>query len=339
MSDSYQTPFPGGGGFPGAPGGGFPGAGAAPGGFPQAAPGGGFGPAGVPAPRPQAPAQPVAAKAAPAKAEGRAKRGAQKKADKPEKVPTKRVISRQFTIAGIFALVVGGGAFFVLTDSGDQTYVVRATSEIAAGSAVSGGMLEAALLPQVAVEDGALTGATAEEALKKAQDELDGLVTQFPVPAKSQLQVAEFGLQANLGEALAPTERLVSINATVGTSVAGGLSAGDRVDIIGAVDGWTRVVAYNVPITSITVSEDLYNNVADQQTADKDVRPEEALPGDPVPGIYVVRVPADLAPTLLNWNTSGTLHLAYRGVDSVDVVVPDNYLDTDGVQQETPIIP
>lgn len=312
MTDSY-TPFPG------NPGGGFPQAG----GFPASGP---FGspaqrPAGAPLPQEAAPATRSSKKA---------------KAPKDAKTPTKRAVSKQFVIAVVFALAAAGGVWYTTQSGGGEVYVVRAASDIAAGTQLGGDLLEAALLPADAVEPNTFTGQTGEEAIADALEDLEGVVTQYPLGAKSQIRSDQFGIQATLGADLAPTERLVSIQANVGQAVAGGLRVGDRVDIVGATDQWTSVVAYDVPIVAITVSEDRYNSVADQQSADKDVSPGEVLPGDPVPGIYVVKVPAELVPLLLNWNESATLHLAYRGTDAQNVVVPDNHL---GEQVQAPVGP
>lgn len=327
MTDSFGA-FPG---TPGAGGGGFPPQGP-PGSFVATPAQGAFG-AGTPAPRAQAPAPTPAPPSRGRGSAGGVKGGRQDKAPgeaksgkKGTKPPTKRIMSRQVIIALVFALVASGVVLKVLGDTTDGQYVVRASADIAANTPVSGSLLEAAKLDKDAIEPNAFVGDSAEEALENALEELQGVVTQYPLASKSQLRADQFGLQATLGADLLPTERLVSIRASVGTAVAGGLVVGDRVDVIGATDGLTRTVAYNVPIMSITVSEERYDSVADQQSTDKDITAGELLPGNPVPGIYVVKVPADLVPSLLNWNESATLYLSYRPAQGADVVVPDNHL-------------
>lgn len=322
MSDNHPT-FPGtGGGFPTGPAGGgaFPAQGmpAAGPGFPQAGP-----PVGGPSPRAGAAAAP-AGRSRPGKSSRSEKsKGNKDTADKPV---TKRLVSRQVLFAGIFALLAGGAVVWYLGGSGGTQYVVRSASDIAAGTPISRELLEAAELPADALEPDSFTADSAEGALDKAMEELDGVVSQYPLAKKSQLREGQFGLQATLGAEMDPSERLVSIQASVGTSVAGALSAGDRVDIIGAADGLTRVVAYNVPIMSITVSEEQYNSVADQQSADKDVKAGDILPGNPVPGIYVLKLPAAAVPGVLNWNESATLYLSYRAPNSIDVEMSDSTL-------------
>lgn len=337
MSD--YTPFPGSGGaFPpqGNPAGGFPQAGGGPaaGGFPQGgAAGGGFPQAGPPAPRAQAPAGRTREAEAPPKSRRgeKAPKGPKAPKEQTGKPVTKRLFSRQVIFAVVFALIAALAVLQFLKGADDNRFVVRATADIAAGTAVSGVLLEAAELPADAIEPNTFSADTAEEALAAALEEVTGVVTQYPLSAKAQIRSDQFGLQATLGAELTATERLVSVRASVGTSVAGGLVVGDRVDIIGAADGVTRVVAYNVPIMSITVSEERYDSVADQQSADKDVSAGEVLPGNPVPGIYVVKVPAEIVPALLNWNESAVLYMAYRPAGAVDVIVPDNYLSDPAV--------
>lgn len=342
MSDNF-TPFPSAGGFPGAggPPGAFPPQGAPVGGGFGPPPGGGLSqPPGGPAPRAGAqPPQPApgggrgkSGKEQPTKS--RRERGSKSKDSGEGKPVTRRLISRQVAVAGVFALVAGLAVTHFLTEGDETQMVVRTKSDVSAGTAITGSLLEAAPLPAEAVEPNAFTGATAEEALDKALDELEGVVTQYPLASKTQLRADQFGIEANLGEDLGPTERLLSIRASVSSAVAGGLSVGNRVDIVGATDGVTRVVAYNVPIVAITVSEDRYNSVADAQTTDREVKPQEVLPGDPVPGIYVVRVPAEIVPALVNWNESATLHLIYRGADSQDVLSDPNSL-----MDDIPVIP
>lgn len=323
MSDSFQ--------FPGQPGsaGSFPSQPAPSAGFPQA--GGGFPPAAggfsaatpargpISAPPGRAPEQ------APSKGSRRSK---EKKAKepKPAKPVTRRLISRQVGIAAVFAVVASGAVWFQLSGTDGAQYVVRVSSDLAAGAPVTADSLEAVTLPAAAIEPGTFTASSKDAALDKALDALDGVVAQYPLAARSQLREASFGLQPTLGQDLAPTERLVSITASVASSVAGGLSVGDHVDIFGASDGVSTLIASNVPITAISVSEDGWDSVADAQRADPDLTPADSLPGDPVPGLYVVKVAADQVPALVNWNESATLYLTYRGVDAVDVPAPDNVL-------------
>lgn len=331
MSDSFGNfpsagPQPGS-GYPlggGRPGGGHPGAGhpGAGGPIPRSGPPPGRGPDLGPVPGSGVGPRPGQGGDGPTQ-----KRRSTKESEGPK--PTRRLISRQVIIATIFALIAGVVVVFMLTDEPAHEYVVRTTSDVPAGTALTAGLLEATPLPNDAIEPNAFSASTGEEALEEALAELEGTVTQFPLPAKSQIRTDQFGFQTTLGAGLAPNERLVSIRATVSTAVAGGLSVGDRVDIFGATDGRARIVAYDVPIMSITVSEDGYNSVADQQAADPELRPEEALPSDPVPGIYVVKVPAEILPTIINWNESASLYLAYRGSDAISIPVEDSTLEDD----------
>lgn len=301
MSDFYSQP----GGYGNAPQGGY-GSPASEGGFPAAA----FGAEAPAAP----PAEPEAKK-------GRSSRSKQK--SKAPKQAKKRPVKRQLQFAALTAIIVGGGAFYALSNSAEpQTWVARTADTVAAGVPLSAAQLEYVRVPTDLVETGAVSGATAEIAQKNAEEVL-GLTPQYPLAAKAQIHKDVFGAQALLGEPLAATQRLVSLHAPISTAVAGSLVVGDRVDILTVHDGITTVVAYDVPIVAVTVSEDRYNSVADAQATDKDVKAGDVLPGDPVPGMYTVRVEADQTAALTAADAEGSVVFAYRGPGATTVEIPD----------------
>ena len=80
-------------------------------------------------------------------------------------------------------------------------------------------------------------------------------------------------------------------------------------------------LVYNVPVVSVTVSEDRYNAVADAQSGDKNVRAADVLPGDPVPGTYVVRISADQVGKIIAADSGGKIYLAYRTDDAENTPV------------------
>lgn len=270
---------------------------------------------GAPMPQPQ-----------PAPTKGKRGKGKAKDAGSPDKPPTRRAVKRQFVVAAIFALVAGGAVTYTVTSAGPQgTYVVRTKAGVSPGLAIDGANLEAVQLPLSAIEPNTITDAAPQAALDKAVAALKGVVPQFPLAPHTQIHPDQFGAQLNLGQPLAGTERLMSIHASVGTSVAGMIKPGDRVDIIGTKNGGARLIATNVPIVTVTVSEDRFNSVADAQSADKDVKASDVLPGDPVPGIYVIRVPGEKVTELAASDASAPLYLVLRpqGDKATDVVAPD----------------
>jgi Flp pilus assembly protein CpaB len=257
--------------------------------------------------------------AEPAKAGKRAKSG-------DGKPVTKSAMSRQFKIAALFSVIA---ALVIVTvffgAAGKSVFVVRSAAPIAAGTAVDPTMLEAVALPTTAIEAGTVQGTSAADALSKARTALGAVTSQYPIPAHAQIHPDQFGAQVYLGKPLAATERLMSLNATVSAAVAGQLKAGDHVDIVGVTtNGVARMLNYNVPVVAVTVSENRYNTLADQQSGSaKNTSAKDLLPGDPVPGIYTVRVPADKVVTLAGWNEAGKLYLVYRPANAQDVQAPD----------------
>ena len=127
----------------------------------------------------------------------------------------------------------------------------------------------------------------------------------------------------SLADPLGPDERLVSISANVSKAVAGAIVPGDAVDIYASVDSTTGggqvsgLVLSDVPVVSVTVSENQLVAVSEQQTgAAKDEKPSTLLPSTPVPGIYVVRVSAADAAKLVTTDFQSELALVYRPKDA-----------------------
>lgn len=252
------------------------------------------------------------------------KRGRGKNKDaKPGKTPSKRLASRQFVFAAVFALAVGGGVAYTASSGGSTgTWVAVAGGPIATNSVIDDNLITAREVSTEQLQPGAVVGASQGEAVTKAAEALKGVRSQYPITANQQLIPDQFGLVVNLGTPLAQDERLVSFRATVAASVAGSVKPGDRVDVFASAGEVAGPIAMNVPVVSVTVSEDRYNSVADQQAGDKNARPQDLLPGDPVPGTYVVRVKADQVGKLVAADGGGKIYLAYRDPEASDVTVP-----------------
>lgn len=310
-------------GFPGPAGFGAPAPGPSGFGAPAPAPGGFGGAADQPeaAPAPKGRRGEKAARSP--KSGGRAQ-----KAGKAPKTARKKLVTKQVGLALVAAMVAAGGGVMLLAQPEELTYVVRSQAAMATGTSVSANLLEAVPLPVDAIEPGALTASTAEEALAKALEDLEGVVTQYPIPAKSQVHVDQFGVQTTLGAEMSPTDRLVSVEAKVSNAVAGSIVPGDLVDVVGSTGEEARYVAYNVKVVAVTVGATQFESVANQQTEDKNVTSSDALPGKPVPGIYTLRVPAELVPQLSLWHANSTLSLVYRGTGA-ETVEGDPVLITD----------
>lgn len=243
------------------------------------------------------------------------------KKGKKEKAPTTRT-AKQYRIGFLVALLAGGVAWYLTAGQAEPTtYVVTTNASVGALQQVTPNQLEAVAIDPEFVEDGAITADTAEEALAEASETLTG-PTLYPLANGQQLRVDYFSKNpAVLTENLEPNERLLSVTASVASSVAGGIRPGDAVDII-AVDETNRtgrLIASNVPVVAVNPAADQLEQVAASQTGEnKDANPSDLLPGTPIPGVYTIRVDADQVVGLSTADSSAKLYLAYRAPDAQD---------------------
>ncbi len=247
---------------------------------------------------------------------------------------TSKVPSRQRTIVLIAAGVVLSliAALLLLVGTAPEskdTYVLRAERTIPALSMLDPDLFEAVPVTEDQVPEGAITGSDAEDVLSAAN--LDGKVTQYPIARgryllESDLTTESFKLEGRLG----PDERLVSVPASYAYSVAGGIRPGDRVDVygIGAVNGGgvAQLMIADAEVAGVSLGEDQINSIVSQQVSDasegNDTSAAEVLPGDPIPGVYTLRVNASVAARLAIVAEEGRLFLTYRGAESADAASP-----------------
>lgn len=296
--NSYPSQFPGGpGGSPGGPG------------SPGMGPGGpGMGGLGQ---NPMSPPADVNA----------AVKGKKGKKAKDPKQPTPRT-AMNYKIAVLVAVVAALAFFLITATPEEKTYVARATTDIGALQDVDRTQLEAVEIAPEYVEAGAVQGDDPEKVLDEAVNAIQG-PTLYPIAAGQQIRPDYFSnTQIKLDEELLPNERLMSIRASVAASAAGTIRPGDRVDIIASTtqgDPISNVVAVNVPVVAVRSSERTLEAAAAQQSGEgKDLKPQEILPGAPIPGVYVIKVDADRVPALAAVDAGASLYLAYRGTDATD---------------------
>lgn len=223
--------------------------------------------------------------------------------------------------AGLAALV-----FAAVASTGSSepttTWVLRTRVDVNALEQVREGMLEAVELPPEAVLPDAISGDSAEEVLEAAAGDSDGFgvvgaYPVYPIRQGQQLSLSLFSSDGRVDLSLAPDERLVSVSASATAAVAGALQPGDRVDVV-AVNGPDRsagVVAADLEIVSVQVAASQLSNVAARQASEdgRELSPEDLLPRDPIPGIYVVRADVKTAAALAVADTTSPLYLLYRG--------------------------
>lgn len=245
------------------------------------------------------------------------------------KVPTKqRTVT--LIVAGLLLAVVAAALVLLGTSpEAKDTYVLKAQRTIPSLSVLNADLFEAVAVTEEQVPEGAITGSSSKDAFKAA--DLEGKITQYPIAGgrfllESDLTTETFKLEGRL----APNERLVSVPASYAYSVAGGIRPGDRVDVygIGAVNGSgiAQLMVTDAEVAGVSLAEDQINSIVSQQVADaqegNDTTAAEVLPGEPIPGVYTLRVNASVAARLAIVAEEGRLFLTYRGAEGADAASP-----------------
>lgn len=247
---------------------------------------------------------------------------------------TSKVPTRQRTIVLIAGGVLLALVAFLLVLVGTapepkDTFVLRAQRTIPALSVLNGDLFEAVAVTEEHIPEGAITGADADDVLEAA--DLDGKVTQYPIAKgryllESDLTSESFKFEGRLD----PDERLVSVPASYAYSVAGGIRPGDRVDVYGLGNvngtGVAQLMIADAEVAAVSLGEEQINSIVSQQVSDaqdgQDTSPAEVLPGEPIPGVYTLRVNASVAARLAIVAEEGRLFLTYRGAESADTASP-----------------
>jgi Flp pilus assembly protein CpaB len=270
------------------------------------------------------------------------------KKDKRQRNTGRVAGKRNALIAAALAVVVLVAVLTTGSSEPKTTWVLRARVSINSLEQVQEGMLEAIQLPPEAVEPQAISGDSSEAVLAAATgtDSDAAVVGSFPTFPIRQGQQVSFEMFADDGRTnlnLQAEERLVSISASATSSVAGVLRAGDRVDVV-AVNGPERsagVVASDIEIVSVQVAGNQLNNAASRQASEagRELSPEDLLPRDPIPGVYVVRTDVQTAAALAIADTTSPLYLLYRAPNALTTPVGEVLLSTviDGSGEQVPV--
>jgi Flp pilus assembly protein CpaB len=268
------------------------------------------GPAGFPAPGSAIP--PTAASGL--DGDGKRKRG--KKQASPRRFGVLAIVLAVLT--GVVLLVLLGG-----TVNPDKTYVLRARENLNPTLDVAAQQVEAVPIDPAAVDPGAIQGASAAEVLAFADgteagpDGSDwrvvGRRTRSVVYAGQQIRPEMFlGSPSGIAVELADGDRLVSVEVPASRALAGGLAVGDRVDVAVFSPEVTGLVAENVQIVAIQADASVLSSAQQRQASDGTLTPSDVLPSDPIPGTYVLLVPADRAVPLVAAEGTGKLYLLGR---------------------------
>lgn len=283
-----------------------------------------------------------------------------KKAKAKKKKSASASSNRKFLLIALFLGGLTLAAVLLLGTSQEPstTYVLRAKVPVNAFEEVSEGMLEAAALPDEAVEPTAIKGETADEVLNIARGlnpdgttptdparSVVGAFPLYPVGAGRQLSFDLFTAEGRSDFVLEPGHRLVSVQASTGTAVAGSLRVGDKVDVVAvsAGDGVAGIVAAEVEIKAIQITSAAIDSAGQRQASAEgaDLSREDLLPRDPIPGTYVLDADIRTAVALSVADSQGDLYLLYRGpgaeTSPVGVVSLEQVLCSTGTEDGLPI--
>lgn len=249
---------------------------------------------------------------------GKGKKG---KKEKSPKTPTKRVVSTQkklfFALAIVFALLV----VLLLSSTSPVTYVARTSQGVTNLVELSPDQWEVIAIDPSLVEPDAFSSDNQEELVTTVAEAIEGKRVAYPLGANQQLRPAQFIDAFELSTPLLPEERLVSVSAKASRSIIGVLKPGDRVDvyaILGSGDLPAGLIGSDIEIIAVGVPADQFESAAQEQRDDKDKTLSELVPGEPVPGTYVLRVPADQIPAYIIADSQNAIYLALRGKDATE---------------------
>ncbi len=200
------------------------------------------------------------------------------------------------------------------------TYVARTKVVKQSNMQISAADLEIAAVSPTAIEVGAVSAATSAEVQSFLTENIIGHYTVAPLTVGEQIHVSDFGSDVELAVELGSDERIVSVRALVGDAAGGVLAVGDHVDVIATVrvDGGLQayLAVEDVIIAGVRPSESTYSAIASAQSSEdgRNIDPSELLPGEPVPGLYLLQVSVDDALALVTAGSNSALTLAYRTV-------------------------
>jgi Flp pilus assembly protein CpaB len=246
----------------------------------------------------------------------------------PEKKVTRRVVSRYTRLALVAAVVLAILGFFALSSStAPSAYVARTTNAIAAQTAMAETQFEVVAVDETFIEKGAIAGSDPEQVRAAAIDLITSGRTVVALPAGRQLHPTDFSAVPVGANGLDADERIVAVPASVVAAAGGTIRAGDRVDVFGTVrDGATTlagVVLVDVEVVAILPGAERLESASANQSdpANLDKTTGELLPAQPIPGIYLLRVPAADVARVFSVAEGGRVYLSLRAGDA-DGTVP-----------------
>lgn len=219
----------------------------------------------------------------------------------------------------LFSAGLGVAIIALLMASDQQMYVVRFADSAPRGAVAGPGLLEAAPIPSSAIEPGTFSGTDANAILAEAAEFSEGRWLVAAVGEKQQLRRSLFSSAGQSSQPLNPDERLVSISSRAPQAVAGRIQAGDLVDVfVVSSGGLTGVIGQGIEVVMVSVVPSQFDSIASQQLTRPRDSFDDLAPSSPVPGTYVLRVPAARAADYISADVAGRIYLVLRGPTASD---------------------
>lgn len=232
------------------------------------------------------------------------------------KVPTRRTTRVYVLVAALiaflaFILVLGGGG-----KPGGSLYVYKAKTDVAARERLTRQLFDVVAVSKDEVVGGAYVAAS--EAKLRKENPLSAMLSRYPIAKGSQLVESMAGGSVQVPNDLGETDRLISISAIAARSVGGSLRVGDHIDIIavGGQPSKAALVLSDAEIVAVSISGAQIDAAAQRQAAAAETGgakdPSTYLPGNPIPGLYTIKVAPSMAARLAVLDANAALYLTYR---------------------------
>ena len=237
-----------------------------------------------------------------------------------DKPVTKRAVSLNRRIALIFAVVMALLVVLVLTQSAPTSYVLVVSKQIQPLTSLSTDNVSIVKVDNKAIENGALTSSDAG-ALKAIFNSTFN---------SKKVNVQMFKNQQLHKEYIAPDllvdEQLISLSVKSGDAVVGKINAGDFVDVwAGISNGPVSLVASNIQVYSLGLSQEQLDSLSNTIVSKPDSQKSALLPGNPIPGSYVLKIKTfDVLKFLAISNSTssgGRVFVTLRSPDATSTIV------------------
>lgn len=230
---------------------------------------------------------------------------------------TRRGVNTQRTLFLIFALLAGLLATVAVTASSPSTFVARTTTAVNSLVPMSADQWEVVSVDPEFVEDGAWSGDNADKLILDVKEAIDGKRVGVQLVSGQQLRPTLFIDKIELSTPLTVDERLISISARAGAAVVGTIRPGDRIDLYAtAGQGVVGLLGSDVEVVSVSIDSDQLDSAAQAQLNQPDKTLSELVPGEPIPGTYVLRVSAFDVAAYVAADVSGGIFISLRGASA-----------------------